>query len=159
MFANSSFVNKMAALQKRHKHSFRIQWHAKKHVFWETHKHDYITKRKNKNTFICHRCKQVQHNMGAFSEDCKKGCCVPTTQFEQSQNQRHNQRKLHMFENFKALAANIRGINACGKRQILSAKWEREGIDAALLSEVQKTQGEWKKKDSGGSTRCFIAQV
>ena len=29
LFRNSSFVNKKAALQKRHKHNFRIQWHAK----------------------------------------------------------------------------------------------------------------------------------
>ena len=29
LFTNSSFVNRMAALQKRHKHGFRIQWHAK----------------------------------------------------------------------------------------------------------------------------------
>ena len=47
-----------------------------------------------------------------------------------------------MFENFMALTANIRGISSCGKRQILAAKLEKEGIDAALLSEVQKIQGE-----------------
>ena len=64
-----------------------------------------------------------------------------------------------MFENFKALTANIRGINACGKRQNLSAKLEKEGIDAALLSEVQKTQGAWRKKDNGENTQCFIAQA
>ena len=29
LFRNSSFVNKLAALQKRQKHSFRIQWHKK----------------------------------------------------------------------------------------------------------------------------------
>ena len=32
LFKNSSFVNKMAALQKRHKHSFRIQWHRKTRI-------------------------------------------------------------------------------------------------------------------------------
>ena len=150
MLTNSSFVNKMTALQKRHKHSFRIQWQAKKHTFMGTHRHDYITKRKNKNSLKCRRCKQVQNNMGSFSEDCIKGCCTPSGPFDQTQHQRHNQRKLHMFENSKALTANIRGINACGKRQILSAKWEKEGIDAALLSEVQKNTGGMEKDGQWG---------
>ena len=35
-------------------------------------------------------------------------------------------RKLPMFENLHAITANIRGINSCGKRQILAAKWEKE---------------------------------
>ena len=49
-------------------------------------------------------------------------------------------KKLHMYENFFAMTANLRGINSCGERQILVAKWEREGIDAALLSETQKNK-------------------
>ena len=48
LFTNSSFVNKRAALQKRRKHGFRIQWHAKKHAFWGTQKRDFITKRKTR---------------------------------------------------------------------------------------------------------------
>ena len=36
LYTNSSFVNKMAALQKRHKHSFRIQWHEKTRIFGDS---------------------------------------------------------------------------------------------------------------------------
>ena len=36
LYTTSSFVNKMAALQKRHKHSFRIQWHEKTRVFGDS---------------------------------------------------------------------------------------------------------------------------
>ena len=35
LFTNSSFVNKLAALQKRQKHEFRIQWHKKNSYIWE----------------------------------------------------------------------------------------------------------------------------
>ena len=35
LFTNSSFVNKLAALQKRQKHKFRIQWHKKNRHIWE----------------------------------------------------------------------------------------------------------------------------
>jgi len=62
-----------------------------------------------------------------------------------------------MFENFKALSANIRGINACSKRQILSAKWEREGIDAALLSEVQQNIGGIEKEGQWGKYTVFYS--
>ena len=62
-----------------------------------------------------------------------------------------------MFENLKAITANIRGINACGKRQILSAKWEKEGIDAALLSEVQKNTGGMEKEGNWGKYKVFYS--
>ena len=76
---------------------------------------------------------------------------------DQSQNNKPNERKLHMFENLKAITANIRGINACGKRQILSAKLEKEGIDAALLSEVQKNTGGMKKEGNFGKHTGFYS--
>ena len=157
LLTNSSFVNKKAALQKRHKHKSRIQWHAKKHVFLGTNRQDHITKRKNNNSLICRRCKLIHLNFKAFNEDCKKGCCTPAGHCDQAQNKKPNQRKLHMFENLKAITANIRGINACGKRQTLSAKWEKEGIDAALLSEVQKNTGGMEKEGNWGKYTVFYS--
>ena len=62
-----------------------------------------------------------------------------------------------MHENLKAITANIRGINACGKRQILSAKWEKEGIDIALLSEVQKNTGGMEKEGQWGKYTVFFS--
>ena len=157
LFKNSSFVNKMAALQKRHKHSFRIQWHQKKLAFLGTNRGDYITKGKRENTFVCRRCNKTQLGMGDFDEGCLKGGCEPASTFQQTQNQKHNQRKLHMFENFRTITANIRGISACGKRQILSAKWEKEGIDVALLSEVQKNTGGMEKEGQWGKYTVFFS--
>ena len=157
LFKNSSFVNKIAALQKRHKHSFRIQWHKKKHAFMETNRSDYITKGKRENTFVCRQCNKTQVNIGDFDEDCRKGSCPPTKGTQHPQNKNHTQRKLHMFENLNAITANIRGINACGKRQILSAKWEKEGIDIALLSEVQKNTGGMEKEGQWGKYTVFFS--
>ena len=94
--------------------------------------------------------------MGEFDEDCLKGGCKPAGTFQQTRNQKHNQRKLHMFQNFKTITANIRGINACGKRQILSAKWEKEGIDVALLSEVQKNTGGMEKEGQWGEIHSIL---
>ena len=65
---------------------------------------------------------------------------------------------MHMHENIKAITANIRGINASGKRQIPSTKWEKEGVDIALLSEVQKNTGGMKKKDNGENTQSSSAR-
>ena len=44
----------------------------------------------------------------------------------QKQGKKWKNRKLPMFENLYAITANIRGINSCGKRQILAEKWKKE---------------------------------
>ena len=64
---------------------------------------------------------------------------------------------MQMHENLKAITANIRGINACGKRQILATKWEHEGIDIALLSEVQKNTGGMEKEGNWGKYTVFFS--
>jgi len=62
-----------------------------------------------------------------------------------------------MHENIKAITANIRGINASGKRQIPSTKWEKEGVDIALLSEVQKNTGGMEKEGQWGKYTVFFS--
>ena len=62
----------------------------------------------------------------------------------------HNKGKVKMFENIKAITANIRGINTCGKRQTLANKWEKECVDLALLTEVQKNTGGMEKEGNWG---------
>ena len=87
-----------------------------------------------------------------------KGSCLPTKATAgHSQAPSYTQRKLHMHENIKAIPANIRGINASGKRQILSAKWEKEGIDIALLSEVQNNTGGMEKEGHWGKYTVFFS--
>ena len=54
-----------------------------------------------------------------------------------------------MFENLHAITANIRGINCCGKRQILATKWGKEKVDTALLSETQKHRRYGKRRSIG----------
>ena len=66
-------------------------------------------------------------------------------------------RKLPMYENMHAITANIRGINSCGKRQILAAKWEREKIDIALLTETQKNTGGMEKEGAWGKYTVFYS--
>ena len=157
LFKNSSFVNKVAALQKRQKHNFRIQWHQKKYAFMGTNRRDHITKSKRGDKFVCRQCNKTQVNIRDFDENCQKGSCPPTKAKHHSQHKNHTQRKLHMFENLNAITANIRGINACGKRQILSGKWEKEGIDIALLSEVQKNTGGMEKEGHWGKYTIFFS--
>ena len=72
-------------------------------------------------------------------------------------NKELHAQKMHMHENIKAITANIRGINASGKRQILSAKWEKEGVDIALLSEVQKNTGGMEKEGHWGKYTVFFS--
>ncbi len=62
-----------------------------------------------------------------------------------------------MHETIRAITANIRGINASGKRQILSTKWEKEGIDIAMLSEVQKNTGGTEKEGHWGKYTVFFS--
>ena len=62
-----------------------------------------------------------------------------------------------MFTNFHAITANIRGINSCGKRQILAAKWEKEKVDAALLTETQKNTGGQEKGGAWGNYTVFFS--
>ena len=147
LFTNSSFVNKLAALQIRQKHEFRIQWNKQKQAFLGTGSQDYITQTKKGDKLVCTRCNTSKANKKDFGDECLKGLCTPTkVTAGHTQARGHNTRKLKMYDNIKAMTANIRGTNSCGKRQILSTKWEKEGIDIALLSEVQKNTGGMEKE-------------
>ena len=103
---------------------------------------NYIAQSKGGDKQVCKRCNTTKANTNDFGKAYLKGSCSPTKVTEgHTQARGHNARKLKMHENIKAITANIRGINSCGKRQILSKKWEKEGTDIALLPEVQKNTG------------------
>ena len=67
------------------------------------------------------------------------------------------QEKIKMFSRIKVTIANVRGINAFGKRQQLAKQWEEDKVDIAMLSETQKTLGEWNKACNGSTTPAFLA--
>ena len=97
-------------------------------------------------------------NKKDFDHVCLRGLCSPTKAAAgHTQTKGHSTRKKKMHENIRAITANIRGINSCGKRQILSTKWEKEGIDIALLSEVQKNTGGMEKEGQWGKYTVFFS--
>ena len=65
--------------------------------------------------------------------------------------------KTKMHERLNAITANIRGIHTSGKRQILANEWEQEGIDIALLTEVQRNIGGMEKGGPCGKYTVFFS--
>ena len=68
-----------------------------------------------------------------------------------------------MFSRIKVvIVANVRGINALGKRQQLATQWEEDKVDIVMLTEMQKTHEEWNKVCNGetmpASTAPALAQ-
>ena len=119
---------------------------------------NYITQSRKGDTLVCKRCNSNRTSTDDFGEACLKGACRPTKVTKgHTQAKGHNERKLRMHENLNAITANIRGINSCGKRQILSDKMEKEGIDIALLSEVQKNTGGMEKEGQWGKYTVFFS--
>ena len=158
LFASSSFVNKLKASQVRHKLEHRIQWNNEKQKIMGTASHNHITNSRRGKTLVCKRCNSTHQHTHEFSEPCRKGTCQPAQVVAGHTKARgHNTRKLHMHENLQAITANIRGINACGKRQTLADKWEREGVDIAMLTEVQKNTGGMEKEGQWGKYTVFFS--
>ena len=158
LFASSSFANKLRASQVRRKLELRIRWTNEKQKLLGTACHNHIAPSKHGDTLVCKRCNSTYQHTNDFGEACHKGTCKPQQVTAGHTKARgHNERRLQMHENLKAITANIRGINACGKRQTLADKWEREGVDIALLTEVQKNTGGMEKEGQWGKYTVFFS--
>ena len=158
LFANSSFANKMWASRARHKLEFRIRWTKEKQKILGTANQHHIATSKKGDTLVCKRCNSTHPCTNDFGETCIQGTCKAAKVIAGHTKARgHNTRRPKMHEDLRAITANIRGINSGGKRQTLSKKWEKEGIDIALLTEVQKNTGGMEKEGQWGKYTVFFS--